>query len=116
MAFQRAAIAARLENGLLARGWSGEADRLWRLSEALAAFEAIHIRPLIDEATEEALLAAYAPGTGSIAAGPDARTPTALPQALGPQSLDSDDPGADESRATRCGSFADTFALRRVLG
>jgi hypothetical protein len=90
VAYQRAMIDARLEAGLLARGWSGEADRLWRLSEALTAFEAAHIRPMVDAETEAALLAAY----------------TAEPPA----------DGADDPRAARCGSFADTFVLRRVLG
>jgi hypothetical protein len=89
VAYQRAMIGARLEAGLLARGWSGEADRLWRLSEALTAFEAAHIRPMVDRDSETALLAAYVPD---------------------PQ------PDGDDPRAARCGSFADAFMLRRVLG
>jgi hypothetical protein len=130
VAFQRAAIAARLDDGLLARGWTGEADRLWRLSEALTAFEATHIRPLIDEETEEALLDAYAPGLRSArppaprahALRPQSPGPQSLgPQSLGPQTLrpdtvGADDPGTEDPRSGRCGSFADSFVLRRVLG
>jgi len=91
VAVQRAAIAARLEAGLLARGWSGEAGRLWRLYQALEAFEAAHIRPLIDADTQDALLDAY------------------FPSAVG---------GAEggETRARRCLAFADAWALRRVAG
>lgn len=91
VAFQRARLEARLEEGLLARGWSAEADRLWRLSEALARFEAAHIRPLVDEETQSVLLDAYFPE--GIAAAPD-----------GP------------ARADRCRAFGEAYMLRRVLG
>jgi hypothetical protein len=60
VAHQRDRIAAMLEHGLLIRGWNGEAERLWRLSEALAAFEATHIRPHVDAETQAAVLEAYA--------------------------------------------------------
>jgi hypothetical protein len=109
VAYQRARIDARLEAGLLARGWSGEVDRLWRLSQALAAFEAAHIRPMIDAETEEVLLAAYAPdtATGTSAEGPPETGPdsarTAVPAA------------AEDPRALRCLSFGDAFLLRRAL-
>ena len=91
VAFQRARIEARLDTGLLARGWTAEADRLWRLAEALARFEAAHIRPLIDRDTQDALLEATAPD--GLAPGP-----------------------SEETRATRCRAFGDAFALRRVTG
>jgi hypothetical protein len=87
VAFQRARIDARIAAGLLARGWSAEADRLWRLSTALGRFEAVHIRPLIDADTQSAVLAAYA------AEAPD-----------------------DATRARRCLAFGDRFALDRVSG
>ena len=90
VAYQRALIDARLDAGLLARGWSGEADRLWHLSEALAAFEDAHIRPMIDPDSEAALLAAYVPAPAAI--------------------------GKEDPRASRCASFAHAFVLRRVLG
>jgi hypothetical protein len=87
VAFQRARIEARLDAGLLAQGWNAEADRLWRLSEALARFEAVHIRPLIDAETQAAVLAAYAPAAGD-----------------------------GERRARRCRAFGDRLALGRVAG
>lgn len=87
VALQRAAIAARLEAGLLARGWSHEADRLWRLTEALEAFETAHIRPEVDAGTQAALLDAYTP-----------------------------DLAPNDPRGAGCGSFADPSMLRRVLG
>jgi len=91
VAFQRARIEARLDDGLLARGWTAEADRLWRLAEALARFEAAHIRPLIDPDTQDALLEATAP---------DGLAPAPR----------------DETRAGRCLAFGDALALRRVTG
>jgi hypothetical protein len=87
VAFQRAGIDARLDAGLLARGWNAEVDRLWRHAEALARFEDAHIRPHLDEGTQAAVLAAYAAAT------PD-----------------------DTARALRCASFGDRFALARVSG
>jgi hypothetical protein len=87
VAFQRARIDARLDDGLLARGWNAEADRLWRLSEALSRFESAHIRPHIDAETQAAVLAAYG------ATSPDA-----------------------PDRASRCAAFGDRFALSRVSG
>jgi hypothetical protein len=85
--FQRGLIAARLDAGLLARGWNAEADRLWRLSEALDRFETAHIRPMIDAETQAEVIAALAPE------------------------------GSDqEARARRCEAFGDRFALRRVTG
>jgi hypothetical protein len=87
VAFQRALIEARLDAGLLDGGWSAEADRLWRLSDALARFEAAHIRPLIDADTQGAVLAAYASLAPDLAA-----------------------------RARRCLAFGDRFALDRVSG
>ena len=86
VAFQRGQIDARLADGLLARGWNGEADRLWRLAEALARFEAAHIRPMIDAETQAAVLAAYAPAAD------------------------------EETRARRCQAFGDRFSLGRVVG
>jgi hypothetical protein len=85
--FQRGLIAARLEAGLLARGWNGEADRLWRLSQALDLFETRHIRPMIDPETQAAIVAAFAPAEAD-----------------------------GEARARRCQAFGDRFALRRVTG
>jgi hypothetical protein len=86
VAFQRELIEARLDAGLLARGWNAEADRLWRLSDALARFEAAHIRPAIDAETQAAVLAAYAPASED-----------------------------EDARARRCLAFGDRFALGRVL-
>lgn len=87
VAFQRTLIDARLGDGLLAGGWNAEADRLWRLSEALARFEAVHIRPMIDAETQAAVLAAYAFAARN-----------------------------DEARARRCLAFGDRFALGRASG
>jgi hypothetical protein len=87
VAFQRARIDARLDDGLLARGWNAEADRLWRLAEALALFEAAHIRPHVDAETQAAVLSAYASAT------PD-----------------------EPARADRCAAFGNRLALTRVSG
>ncbi len=69
VALQRARIAARLDAGLLARGWNAEADRLWRLSLALDRFETVHIRPHVDADSQDAVLAAYADAPGADAPG-----------------------------------------------
>jgi hypothetical protein len=60
VAHQRDRIADLLGQGLLIRGWNGEAERLWRLSEALTVFEAAHIRPHVDPETQAAVLKVYA--------------------------------------------------------
>ena len=85
--FQRGQIAARLDAGLLARGWNAEVDRLWRLSEALDRFETAHIRPMIDAETQAEVVAAFAPAETD-----------------------------GEERARRCQAFGDRFALRRITG
>jgi hypothetical protein len=61
VAFQRDRIARLLDAGLLAHGWNGDVDRLWRLSEALDRFEAVHIRRHVDAETQEMVRDAYAP-------------------------------------------------------
>jgi hypothetical protein len=61
VAFQRDRIAQLLDAGLLDHGWNGDVNRLWRLSEALDRFEAVHIRPHVDTETQEMVREAYAP-------------------------------------------------------
>jgi hypothetical protein len=59
VAFQRERIAELLDAGLLAHGWNGDVDRLWRLSDALDRFEAAHIRPHVDADTQAEVRDAY---------------------------------------------------------
>jgi hypothetical protein len=86
VAFQRDHIAERLEDGLLIRGWNADVERLWRLSEALVAFEAAHIRPHLDAETQAVVMDVYAPSRDEM------------------------------SRANRCTGFGNSYSLRAVSG
>jgi hypothetical protein len=87
VAFQRDRIAGLLDAGLLAHGWNGEVDRLWRLSEALNRFEAAHIRPHVDAETQELVRHAYAPAIAG-----------------------------DAESDHQCTGFGNSYALRAVSG
>jgi hypothetical protein len=86
VAFQRDRIAHLLDAGLLAHGWNGDVDRLWRLSEALDRFEAAHIRPHVDPVTQELVRETYA-------------------QAM-----------ASSESTHQCTGFGNSYALRAVSG
>lgn len=88
VAHHRARIEGLVDKGGLARGWSPEAERFWRLSQALDLFESAHIRPHVDAHTQEALARIYADGGAAQV----------------------------EDRAERCLSFGDIYALRRLAG
>lgn len=86
VAFQRDRIARLLDAGLLDHGWNGDVNRLWRLSEALDRFEAVHIRPHVDAETQEMVGDAYAPMI------------------------------AEANGAHQCTGFGNSYALRAVSG
>jgi hypothetical protein len=86
VAFQRDRIARLLDAGLLDHGWNGDVDRLWRLSEALDRFEAVHIRPHVDAETQEMVRDAYAPAI------------------------------AEANSAHQCTGFGNSYALHAVSG
>jgi hypothetical protein len=84
--FQRDRIARLLDAGLLAHGWNGDVERLWRLSQALDRFEAAHIRPHVDAETQAEVRDAYAAAI------------------------------AEATSAHQCTGFGNSYALRAVSG